>query len=366
MTTYALVGDIGGTNARLALCDVDTGQLSAVEFYPCAHYETLEIVIRQYLKQQNCEVKYGCIAIACPVTDDVISMTNHSWRFSVSQMKASLGWERFEVINDFTAVSLAIPVLGADDVIQIGGKQPQAKRPIAVYGAGTGLGVAHLIHTGTQWMSLPGEGGHVDFAPESTEEDHMLSVLREEYGHVSAERVLSGPGLVNIYRSLMKLNGQVAEDITPRDISDRALSENCPICKQALELFCTALGRFGGKKLNGQVAEDITPRDISDRALSENCPICKQALELFCTALGRFGGNLALNLGAFGGVYIAGGIVPRFLDFFQKSGFRQGFENKGRFTDYLKDIPVYLVTHDKPGLLGAGSYIRQSLGKAIS
>ncbi|MBE8597151.1 glucokinase [Xenorhabdus sp. BG5] len=321
MTTYALVGDIGGTNARLALCDVDTGQLSAVEFYPCAHYESLEIVIRQYLKQQNCEVKYGSIAIACPVTDDVISMTNHSWRFSVSQMKASLGWERFEVINDFTAVSLAIPVLGADDVIQIGGKQPQTKRPIAVYGAGTGLGVAHLIHTGSQWMSLPGEGGHVEFAPDSAEEDHMLSVLREEHGHVSAERVLSGPGLVNIYRSLMKLNGQVAEDLTPRDVSDRALNGNCPICKQALELFCTALGRFGG--------------------------------------------NLALNISAFGGVYIAGGIVPRFLDFFQKSGFRQGFENKGRFTDYLKDIPVYLITHDKPGLLGAGSYIRQLLGKAI-
>ncbi|MBD1227127.1 glucokinase [Xenorhabdus griffiniae] len=321
MTTYALVGDIGGTNARLALCDVDTGQLSAVEFYPCAHYESLEIVIRQYLKQQNCEVKYGSIAIACPVTDDVISMTNHSWRFSVSQMKASLGWERFEVINDFTAVSLAIPVLGTDDAIQIGGKQPQTKRPIAVYGAGTGLGVAHLVHTGSQWMSLPGEGGHVEFAPDSAEEDHMLSVLREEYGHVSAERVLSGPGLVNIYRSLMKLNGQVAEDLTPREVSDRALNGNCSICKQALELFCTALGRFGG--------------------------------------------NLALNMGAFGGVYIAGGIVPRFFDFFQKSGFRQGFENKGRFTDYLKDIPVYLITHDNPGLLGAGSYIRQLLGKAI-
>ncbi|SFN88950.1 glucokinase [Xenorhabdus japonica] len=321
MTTYALVGDIGGTNARLALCDVDTWQLSAVEVYPCAYYASLEIVIRQYLKQQNCEVNYGCIAIACPVTDDVISMTNHSWRFSVSQMKASLGWERFEVINDFTAVSLAIPVLGADDVIQIGGKQPQAKRPIAVYGAGTGLGVAHLIYTGNQWISLPGEGGHVDFAPDSVEEDHMLSVLREEYGHVSAERVLSGPGLVNIYRALMKLNGQPAEELTPRDISDRALSGNCPTCKQTLELFCSALGRFGG--------------------------------------------NLALNIGAFGGVYIAGGIVPRFLDFFQKSGFRQGFESKGRFTNYLQDIPVYLITHDKPGLLGAGSYIRQSLDKEI-
>ncbi|SFU38444.1 glucokinase [Xenorhabdus koppenhoeferi] len=321
MTTYALVGDIGGTNARLALCDVDTGQLSAIEFYPCAHYASLEIVIRQYLKQQNCAVKYSCIAIACPVTEDVISMTNHSWRFSVSQMKTSLGWERFEVINDFTAVSLAIPVLGADDMIKIGGKQPQSKRPIAVYGAGTGLGVAHLVHTGNQWMSLPGEGGHVDFAPDSVDEDHMLNVLREEYGHVSAERVLSGPGLVNIYRSLMKLNGQ-------------------PI-------------------------EEITPRDISDRALSGNCPICKRTLEIFCAALGRFGGNLALNMGAFGGVYIAGGIVPRFLDFFQKSGFRKGFESKGRFTNYLQDIPVYLITYDKPGLLGAGSYIRQSLGKSI-
>ncbi|MDX7988555.1 glucokinase [Xenorhabdus sp. 12] len=321
MTTYALVGDIGGTNARLALCDVDTGQLSAVEFYPCAHYASLEIVIRHYLQQKGYEVKYGSIAIACPVTDDVVSMTNHSWRFSISQMRASLGWERFEVINDFTAVSLAIPVLDEKDVIQIGGKQPQAKKPIAVYGAGTGLGVAHLIHTGNQWLSLPGEGGHVDFAPDSAEEEHMLSVLRAEYGHVSAERVLSGPGLVNIYRSLMKLNGQ-------------------PI-------------------------EEITPSDISDRALSGSCPVCEQALALFCKALGRFGGNLALNIGAFGGVYIAGGIVPRFLDFFQKSEFRQGFENKGRFTSYLQDIPVYLITYDKTGLLGAGTYIRQLLGKAI-
>ncbi|CDG22744.1 Glucokinase [Xenorhabdus poinarii G6] len=321
MTTYALVGDIGGTNARLALCDIDTGQLSAVEFYPCAHYASLEIVIRQYLQQQDCDVNDGCIAIACPVTDDIIRMTNHSWCFSVNQMKTSLGWERFEVINDFTAVSLAIPVLQTNDVIQIGGKQPQAKRPIAVYGAGTGLGVAHLIHTGNQWISLPGEGGHVDFAPDSEEEDHLLNVLRKEYGHVSAERVLSGPGLVNIYRSLQKLNNQSVEDLTPSDISDRALNGNCPICKQALELFCRALGRFGG--------------------------------------------NLALNISAFGGVYIAGGIVPRFLEFFQTSGFRQGFENKGRFTHYLRDIPVYLITHDKPGLLGAGSYIRQLLGKEI-
>ncbi len=321
MTTYALVGDIGGTNARLALCDIETGQLSAVEFYPCAHYASLEIVIRQYLQQQDCDVNDGCIAIACPVTDDIIRMTNHSWCFSVNQMKTSLGWERFEVINDFTAVSLAIPVLQTNDVIQIGGKQPQAKRPIAVYGAGTGLGVAHLIHTGNQWISLPGEGGHVDFAPDSEEEDHLLNVLRKEYGHVSAERVLSGPGLVNIYRSLQKLNNQSVEDLTPSDISDRALNGNCPICKQALELFCRALGRFGG--------------------------------------------NLALNISAFGGVYIAGGIVPRFLEFFQTSGFRQGFENKGRFTHYLRDIPVYLITHDKPGLLGAGSYIRQLLGKEI-
>lgn len=212
---------------------------------------------------------------------------------------------------------MAIPMLTDAERIQFGGAAPQAGKPIAVYGAGTGLGVAHLVHSGDRWLSLPGEGGHVDFAPNSEEEDDVLHALRAELGHVSAERLLSGPGLVNLYRGLV-------------------LADN-------------------------RVPEALAPKDVTERALADSCTDCRRALSLFCVLMGRFGGNLALNLATFGGVYIAGGIVP-FLEFFKASGFRVAFEDKGRFQSYLKDVPVYLITHDQPGLLGAGAYLRQSLG----
>lgn len=144
------------------------------------------------------------------------------------------------------------------------------------------------------------------------------SIGSKELGHVSAERLLSGPGLVNIYRGLVKADERVPENLQPKDITERALAD-----------------------------EDTD---------------CRRALSLFCVLMGRFGGNLALNLGTFGGVYIAGGIVPRFLEFFKSSGFRVAFEDKGRFHDYLEPIPVFLITHEQPGLLGSGAYLRQKLG----
>ena len=248
-------------------------------------------------------------------------MTNHTWAFSIAEMKKSLGLQHLEVINDFTAVSMAIPMLKEEDLLQFGGKKAQDGKPAVIYGAGTGLGVAHLIHANKQWLSLPGEGGHVDFAPNSEEEDIILEQLRTEMGHVSAERILSGPGLVNLYRAIVKSDDRVPENFKPKDVTELALSD-------------------------------------------ENVD-CRRALSLFCVIMGRFGGNLALNMGTFGGVYIAGGIVPRFLEFFKASGFRAAFEDKGRFKDYLMDIPVFLITHDQPGLLGAGAYLRQSIGMTI-
>jgi glucokinase len=216
---------------------------------------------------------------------------------------------------------MAIPMLSEQEVIQFGGRAPVEGKPIAIYGAGTGLGVSHLVHVDKRWISLPGEGGHVDFAPNSEEEGEILEVLRAEIGHVSAERVLSGAGLVNLYRAIVK--------------SDEREPEN------------------------------LKPKDVTERALKDTCIDCRRALSLFCVIMGRFGGNLALNLGTFGGVYIAGGIVPRFLDFFKASGFRAAFEDKGRFRDYLVDIPVYMITHDQPGLLGAGAHLRQVLGREL-
>ena len=265
MTKYALVGDVGGTNARLALCDIASGEISQAKTYSGLDYPSLEAVIRVYLEEHKVEVKDGCIAIACPITGDWVAMTNHTWAFSIAEMKKNLGFSHLEIINDFTAVSMAIPMLKKEHLIQFGGAEPVEGKPIAVYGAGTGLGVAHLVHVDKRWISLPGEGGHVDFAPNSEEEAIILEILRA----------------------------------------------------------------------------------------------------LFCVIMGRFGGNLALNLGTFGGVFIAGGIVPRFLEFFKASGFRAAFEDKGRFKEYVHDIPVYLIVHDNPGLLGSGAHLRQTLGHIL-
>lgn len=315
---YALVGDVGGTNARFALCDLQTGSISHTKTFSTSKYKNLEIVISSYLNKQQKKIQYSSIAIACPVKDNWIEMTNHSWAFSITQIKSNFNLKNLEVINDFTAVSMAIPMLSKIDVIQFGGKKAIKDCPIAVYGAGTGLGVAHLIQVDNYWVSLPGEGGHVDFAPNSEEEDLILEVLRSELGHVSAERLLSGMGLVNLYKAIVK--------------SDKRIPEN------------------------------LKPHDITSRALADICIDSRRALSLFCVIMGRFGGNLALTMGTFGGVYIAGGIVPRFLDFFKGSGFRAAFEDKGRFKNYVKNIPVYMITHDHPGLLGAGAYLRQKLG----
>ncbi|MGL5597641.1 MAG: glucokinase [Aeromonas sp.] len=316
--THALVGDVGGTNARLALCELASGAISQAKTYSGLAHPSLETVIRLYLEEHNATVSQACIAIACPINGDWVTMTNHSWEFSISEMQANLGLAQLQVINDFTAVSMAVPVLAKTDCIQLGGAAPVAGKPIAIYGAGTGLGVAHLVNTGEQWLSLPGEGGHVDFAANNEEEDAVLQVMRAELGHVSAERLLSGPGLVNLYRGLVKSDGREPAHLEPKDITERALAGECLDCRRTLRLFCALMGRFAG--------------------------------------------NLALNMGTFGGVYIAGGIVPRFEEFFINSGFRVAFEDKGRFKSYLRSIPVFLITHKEPGLLGAGAYLRQSIG----
>ena len=292
MTKYALVGDVGGTNARLALCDVDSGDISHAKTYSGLDYPSLEAVVRVYLQEQNVTVEDGSIAIACPITGDWVAMTNHTWAFSIAEMKQNLGLAHLEIINDFTAVSMAIPMLKKEHLIQFGGGEPVEGKPIAVYGAGTGLGVSHLVHVDKRWISLPGEGGHVDYAPNSEEEAIILEQLRAELGHVSAERVLSGPGLVYLYRAIVKSDGRLPENLQPKDVTERALADSCIDCRRALSLFCVMMGRFGG--------------------------------------------NLALNLGTFCGVYIAGGIVPRFLEFFKASGFLGGFVAKGRCEAYVE------------------------------
>ncbi len=322
LSGQALVGDIGGTNARLALCDLESGKISDPIFYSALENVSLESCIVKFRQETGSKFTTACIAIACPVNKDYIKMTNNPWEFSKSQMQANLGLEKLILINDFTAMSMSVAVQDPSKLIKIGGGEPLAGAPIAVYGAGTGLGVAHVLHMGDKWLALPGEGGHVDLACGNMSEDLILISLRSRIGHVSAERVLSGPGLVNLYEAIAMRNERMREGMTPAEATAGALA--------------------------------ATPD-----------PDCQEALQTFCRLMGRFGGNLALTMGTFGGVYIGGGVVPRIIDFFKNSRFRQAFEDKGRFKDYLSQIPVYVITDPMSGLMGAGATIRQELGAVL-
>ena len=322
LSGYALVGDIGGTNARLAICNLADGSTSDPIIYSALENDSLESVIQKFRQDTKVDFTAACIAIACPVNQDYIKMTNNPWAFSKSQLKVNLGLDTLLVVNDFTAMCMSVTCLDKKTLVKIGGGEPDLNAPIAVYGAGTGLGVAHLIKHNDLWIPLSGEGGHVDLAPANMSEDMILITLRARIGHVSAERVLSGPGLLNLYEAIAMRNERLRTGLTPADITASALSANPD-------------------------------------------PDCLEALNTFCRLMGRFGGNLALTLGTFGGVYVAGGVVPRFIDFFKNSKFRDAFEDKGRFKDYLSRIPTYVITEPKAGLLGAAATLRQELGAVL-
>nr|WP_313569238.1 glucokinase [Pantoea dispersa] len=316
MPAYALIGDIGGTNARLAVCNVDTGKISNIQQFLTCDYPTFEAVIARFMHENPLRLQYACLAIASPVGGEWITMTNNSWAFSPAALKKQFAFEQLEIINDFTAVSMSIPSLSEQCVIKFGGGERERNQPIAVYGAGTGLGVSCLIER-DGWTVIPGEGGHVDFAATTDEEEVICSIMRSRLGHLSAEKLLSGQGLVNIYEAVV-----IADNRQP---------------------------------------EKLTPAEVTARALDNSCQDCLKTLTLFCTAMGHFGGNLALTFGAAGGVYIAGGIVPKIKDFFLSSDFREAFENKGRFGQWLKQVPVYLIINESPGLTGAVAWLQQRL-----
>ena len=306
-----LLGDIGGTNARWAWQSGSAAPLRDVSVMECKASASLYEAAASYVAARGGEAPTSaCIGVATAVTGDDIVFTNSSWSFSVAALKRALGVERCLVINDFTALAMSLPALGAHDLRPIGGGQAVRGAPIGLLGPGTGLGVSGLLTSPTGSCSaLSGEGGHVTLAPTNELESEVLRCLRARHGHVSAERVLSGFGLENLYLASCDLLGQ-----TPR----------------------------------GLVAAEVTQAAAraTDRA-------CQQAVSLFSSFLGNVSGNLALTLGARGGVYIGGGIVPRLGEAFDTTLFRQRFEDKGRFESYLKAIPTWVITATTPALLGA-------------
>jgi len=313
-----LVADIGGTNIRLAI--TDNNNINNIITYQCANFPSLNEVIQHYLaeKQLTGASIDACLAIACPVDTDLISMTNLPWTFSQKSLKQELKLNSLTLINDYTAIAMAIPLLNDKQKVKIGRGDVVEKQPISVCGPGTGLGVANLVNIDNRWHCLGGEGGHVDFAPVDDIDIKIIQHLKTIKNRVSYEQLLSGYGLEQIYQALLVINH------SPDDYSDK-----------------------------------LTAKDISTRALNNTCPICEQALSQFCKVLGSFAGNLALTTGSLGGVYIAGGIVPRFVDYVNKSEFRSRFETKGRMSHLNKRTPTYIITEEQPGLIGAAAYLNQ-------
>lgn len=313
-----LVGDIGGTNARLALLGPDGWPVDPIT-YACNDFPGLKEAIEAFMaERQVADFSDAVIAVATPVTTDVVNLTNNHWTFSISELEASLSMEKghFQVINDFTALALSVPHLNADDVVKVGNGEAKPASSIAVIGPGTGLGVSGLIPTPKGgWVPLQGEGGHISIGVRTDREIAIYDVLNERYRHVSAERFLSGEGLQNI---------------------------------------CAGL-----RQIDGLEPVEMTPAQISEQGLSGEDSVCAEALVIFAELLGSCAGNLALTLGAEGGVYIGGGIVPRLGDWFSRSNFREHFEAKGRMSALLSNIPTYVIVAPYPALTGAASVLME-------
>ena len=307
-----LVGDVGGTNARFALARRIEGQivLDLHESFPAHEHPTFLGGVKAYL--DGCEVKPsgGVLAVAGPVTDRAIDLTNSPWQVSEDEL-ATLGLKPVRLINDFEALAWGAPIVPEDQLASLGGPvEGQHDAAIAVLGPGTGFGVSALARDSHgREIALPSEGGHACFAPGDAIEDEILRVLRRRYDRVSIERLICGPGLLNMHRALAEIDGRETHIDDPAQITATALAD-------------------------------------------PNSP-CGATLARFCAILGAVAGDIALTTGARGGVYIAGGIVPRILPFIKASPFRQRFERKGRFKEYMQDIPTKVIMHKHAALLGA-------------
>lgn len=311
----ALIADIGGTNARFAI--VDNGGVHALKYLACKDYESLSEAATTYLKDANFQPDIGVFAVAGPVNGDLINITALPWTFSTLQTQQDLKLKHLAVMNDFEAVALAIPDISETLVQKICGDDVVEKSSKGVIGPGTGLGVASLFWNGNRYSAQAGEGGHVTMPFVSDREMAIGRELLSKYRHISAERVCSGKGMLNVYAAIRNLD--------------------------KLDL------------------PDLEPEEISRKAISGECAACKETLDLMLAFLGRIAGNLALTLGARGGIYIAGGIPTKLGDYFFHSKFVEEFQSKGRMSDFVKSVPVYMIKHDALGLLGLEKEARYRL-----
>lgn len=309
-----LVGDIGGTNARFALADTETPGFTLEMTLKCDEFESADAAIRHYLNSiDRGDPDVICLAAAGPIVDQRVRFTNNHWIISADELRMTFGIDNVRLLNDFEAIAYAMPSIDDADLLPIGlpiaGPLPADNFMLAIVGPGTGLGAVGLQKHGDLLIPLPGESSHGGFAPETAVQIEVLRVLRDRFDRVSSERLVSGPGLENIYWALTQIHNDRRTHLSPADIF-AAAAEN---------------------------------RDT----------MASESVQMFFEVLGQFAGDFALSLGAFDGVYIGGGIAQRYPDMVANSLFRTGFERKGRYRTLMERIPTQLIMHKQPGLLGS-------------
>ncbi|WEX10733.1 glucokinase [Chelativorans sp. AA-79] len=305
----ALVGDIGGTNARFAMADIDELTIDHFAAFRCREFPSLQAVIEAYLASVPHRPEMASLAIAAPIRGERMEITNLGWSFTRDEVAAATGAETLVLLNDFEALALALPHLVPHDLHQLYDGAPVENGAKLVLGPGTGLGVAGLVHGAGSWIAVPGEGGHVSFPAQDVEEIEIMRRLSAGRGRVSAERLISGPGLERVYAILRDMRGAPAG---PKPVAE-----------------------------------------VTRLALAQEDSVAVDALGYFLEWLGRFSGDMALVYGASGGVYLGGGIAPRILEALEGEAFRTAFTDKGRLSHLVSTIPVNVITAADAALRGA-------------
>ena len=327
--TFILAGDVGGTKTNLGLFAKGKHRPipKVLASYPSRQASGLENIVSQFLYNYNTTVTTACFGVAGPVRNGNSKTTNLPWRVSETRLKRCFKWSQVRLINDLEATAQAIPMLSGREIMILNEKRTAKRKNVGLVAPGTGLGMALLVWSTDKYIPVPSEGGHMDFGPNSEEETSLWHYLHRRFGHVSAERILSGPGLFNIYSWLLESGRYKA-----------------PLWLQAT------------------IEEKDPPKVIAEAALNKKSPIAVAAMNKFTSILGAVSGNIALAGTTAGGMYLGGGIPPKIIPYLKGGNFMKSFVGKGRFKPLLEKIPVRIILNDKAALLGA-AYCAFSMSK---
>lgn len=308
-----LLGDIGGTNARFAL--LADGAIGPIERLHTGDFPTSEAAIDRVLAEHGGNAALGGMALAAagPIEAGRAALTNSHWILDAEALRRRYGLRSVQLLNDFEATAWSLPHLTPDFLVPLGGGQRDRDAPAVAMGPGTGLGVAFYVPGPKGALVFPGEGGHATLPASDEREAAVIATLRNSFGHVSIERALSGEGIVNLYRALATLDGAAVPERSPAQVTEAALARDCPYSDAAVGMFCSLLGNVAG--------------------------------------------NLALTIRSAGGVFLAGGILPHLISYLPTTKFRDRFEEKGRFRPWLRQVPVFVITHPECTMVGLKSLV---------